>query len=65
MAAAAGQDPLLFRLNHLKDRRMRSVLEAVAQKFDYTPAKPPSGRGFGIACGIDAETYVAAMAEVK
>ena len=64
MAAAAGQDPLDFRLRHLKDRRMRSVLEAVAQKFGYTPAKPPSGRGFGIACGIDAETAVAAMAEV-
>ena len=43
---------------------MRSVLEAVAQRFNYTSAKPPSGRGFGIACGIDAETYVAAMAEV-
>ena len=64
MAAAAGQDPLDFRLRHLKDRRMRSVLEAVAQKFGYTSAKPPSGRGIGIACGIDAETYVAAMAEV-
>ena len=64
MAAAAGQDPLAFRLRHLKDPRMRSVLEAVAEKFGYTAAKPPSGRGIGIACGIDAETYVAAMAEV-
>jgi isoquinoline 1-oxidoreductase len=65
MAAATGQDPLAFRLNHLKDKRMRSVLEAVAKKFGYTAAKPPSGRGIGIACGIDAETYVAAMAEVE
>jgi isoquinoline 1-oxidoreductase len=65
MAAAAGRDPLEFRLSHLKDPRMRSVLEAVAQQFGYTPAPPPSGRGFGIACGIDAETYVAAMAEVE
>ncbi len=64
MAARAGRDPLAFRLDHLKDRRMRSVLTAVAQRFNYTPAKPPSGRGIGIACGIDAETYVAAMAEV-
>jgi isoquinoline 1-oxidoreductase len=37
----------------------------VAQKFSYTPAKPPSRRGIAIACGIDAETYVAAMAEVE
>jgi len=65
MAAAAGQDPLAFRLRHLRDRRMRSVLEAVAQKFGYKPAKVPSRRGIGIACGIDAETCVAAMAEVE
>ncbi len=65
MAAASGQDPLTFRLNHLRDRRMRSVLEAVAKKFGYTPEKSSGGRGVGIACGIDAETYVAAMAEVE
>lgn len=65
MAEAAGQDPLEFRLSHLKDRRMRSVLEAAAEKFGYAPKKTPSGRGIGIACGIDAETYVAAMAEVE
>ena len=65
MAAAAGRDPLEFRLGHLKDPRMRSVLEAVAEKFGYTPAAPPSGRGIGIACGIDAETYVAVMAEAQ
>ena len=44
---------------------MRKVLLAAARQFGWTPAKPPSGRGFGIACGIDAETYVAAMAEVE
>ena len=65
MAAKAGKDPLQYRLEHLKDRRMRSVLEAAARKFGWTAAKPPSGRGFGISCGIDAETYVAAMAEVQ
>jgi len=65
MAAAAGQDPLEFRLRHLKDARMRSALKAVARQFGYTAAKPPSGRGIGISCGIDAETYVASMAEVE
>ncbi|NNF99351.1 MAG: xanthine dehydrogenase family protein molybdopterin-binding subunit [Desulfobacteraceae bacterium] len=64
MAAKAGKDPLEFRLGQLKDRRMRSVLEAAAKKFGWTSAKTPSGRGFGISCGIDAETYVATMAEV-
>ena len=65
MAEAAGRDPFAFRLLHLKDPRMRSVLEAAAKQFGYTPAKPPSGRGIGIACGIDAETYVATLAEVE
>lgn len=65
MAAAAGRDPLEFRLSHLADKRMRTVLETAARRFGWTPAKPPSGRGFGISCGIDAETYVATMAEVE
>ncbi len=65
MAARAGKDPLAFRLEHLKDSRMRRVLLAAAEKFGWTPAVPPSGRGVGISCGIDAETYVAAMAEIE
>jgi len=64
MAAAAGQDPLEFRLRHLKNNRMRRVLEAAARQFGWISSKTPSGRGWGIACGIDAETYVATMAEV-
>ena len=44
---------------------MRGVLQAAAEQFGWKPAKPPSGRGWGISCGIDAETYVAAMAEVE
>ena len=44
---------------------MLRVLEAAAKQFGWTPAKTPSGRGYGVSCGIDAETFVAAMAEVK
>jgi isoquinoline 1-oxidoreductase len=65
MAVKAGIDPLEFRLNNLKDKKMIGVLKAAAEKFDWTPAKGPSGRGFGIACGIDTGTYVATMAEVE
>ena len=64
MAQKAGIDPLAFRLKNLRDPRMVRVLEAVAEKFGYSPAKVPSGRGYGMSCGIDAGTYVAAMAEV-
>ena len=65
MAAKAGIDPLEFRLNNLSDEKMLPVLKAAADKFGWKPAKSPTGRGFGIACGIDAGTYVAAIAEVE
>ena len=65
MASKAGVDPLQFRLKHLKDKRMISVLKAAAKMFGWQPIKTPSGRGYGIACGIDAGTYVAFMAEVE
>jgi isoquinoline 1-oxidoreductase len=65
MASKLGRDPLEFRLENLTDERMRGVLTAVAEKFGWSASKAPSGRGFGIACGIDAGTYVAFMAEVE
>jgi isoquinoline 1-oxidoreductase len=65
MAAKAGIDPLEFRLKHMKDEKMIGVLKAVADKFGYTPSKLPSGRGYGIACGIDAGTYAAHMGEIE
>jgi isoquinoline 1-oxidoreductase len=65
MASAAGIDPLEFRLKNLKDEKMIACLKAVAEKFGYTPGKGPSGRGYGIAVGTDAGTWVAHMAEVK
>jgi isoquinoline 1-oxidoreductase len=65
MASAAGVDPLEFRLKNLKDERMKGCLTAVADKFGYKPGKSPSGRGIGIACGADAGTWVAHMAEVS
>ncbi|MBW1861643.1 MAG: xanthine dehydrogenase family protein molybdopterin-binding subunit [Deltaproteobacteria bacterium] len=65
MASKAGKDPLEFRLNHLSDRRMRRVLKAAANKFGWKPSKAPSGRGYGVACGIRSGAYVATMAEVE
>ncbi|KPJ69657.1 hypothetical protein AMJ44_03110 [candidate division WOR-1 bacterium DG_54_3] len=65
LAEKAGMDPLEFRLKNLKDKRMIRVLQAAAEKFGWKPAKVPSGRGYGIASGIDSGTYVAHMAEVE
>lgn len=65
MAAKAGIDPVEFRLKNLQDEKMRGVLTAAAKQFGWTSAKPPAGRGFGVALGIDSGTYVATMAEVE
>ncbi|HSB64648.1 MAG TPA: molybdopterin cofactor-binding domain-containing protein [Thermoanaerobaculia bacterium] len=65
MAAKAGVDPLEFRLNNTSDARMRRVLETAAARFGWKKAAGPSGRGVGMACGIDAGTYVALVAEVR
>ncbi|MEJ2202755.1 MAG: molybdopterin-dependent oxidoreductase [Gemmatimonadota bacterium] len=65
MAAAAGIDPLEFRLRNASDERLRGVLEALRKAVSWTPAPAPSGRGWGIACGLDAGTYVALAAKVS
>jgi CO/xanthine dehydrogenase Mo-binding subunit len=65
MASKAGMDPLEFRLKNLSDERMLGVLKAAAEKFGWTSTKAPSGRGFGIACGIDSGSYVAIIAEAQ
>src|SRR4029077_4211582 len=67
MAAAAGVDPLEFRLRNTSDARMRKVLQAAADAFGWKSAKAPAGskgKGRGIACGVDAGTYVALIAEI-
>jgi nicotinate dehydrogenase subunit B len=65
MASRAGIDPLQFRMNHLRDGKMRRVLQAAADKFGWKPLKIPSGQGLGVACGIRSGAYVATMAEVE
>ncbi|NIN71142.1 MAG: molybdopterin-dependent oxidoreductase [Gemmatimonadetes bacterium] len=66
MAAAAGIDPLEFRLRNTTDERMLAVLNRVSEVYGWEAAVAPqkSGRGRGLACGIDAETYVALVADV-
>jgi nicotinate dehydrogenase subunit B len=64
MAAKLKVDPLEFRLKNTSDARMRRVLEEAAKRFGYKGAASPSGRGYGIACAIDAGSYVAQIAEV-
>ncbi|MGW8315135.1 MAG: molybdopterin cofactor-binding domain-containing protein [Bacteroidales bacterium] len=66
LAAAAGTDPLEFRLRHLEHfPKMAKVLKTGAEKFGWTPAKGPSGRGYGFAAGIDVNTDVVVFVEVE
>jgi isoquinoline 1-oxidoreductase len=65
MAAAAKRDPLAFRLHNATDPRARGVLEAAARAAGWTAAPGPSGKGRGIAIGIDSGTYCAIVAEVQ
>jgi nicotinate dehydrogenase subunit B len=48
LAAAAGIDPLAFRLRHLDDPRARAVLVAAAERSGFTRRERSSGRGSGI-----------------
>ena len=64
MAANIGMDPVEFRFKNLKDKRMIRTLKAAANKFDWTSIKSPSGKGWGVACGVDAGSYVTLMAKV-
>jgi nicotinate dehydrogenase subunit B len=65
MAAKAAMDPLEFRMKHLGNGKMKRLLKAAAERFGWRPARAPSGRGYGVACGTDAGTLVATMAEVR
>jgi CO/xanthine dehydrogenase Mo-binding subunit len=58
-------DPIEFRLRQLKDARLARVLKAAAEHWGWQPAKGPSGRGLGVACGSDAGAYVAAIVQVE
>jgi CO/xanthine dehydrogenase Mo-binding subunit len=67
LAAAAGMDPLQFRLAHLDNPRLRAVLETAAQRFGWQERfkeKNPKV-GIGLACGTEKGSYVAACAEVE
>jgi CO/xanthine dehydrogenase Mo-binding subunit len=69
LAQAASLDPLAFRLAHLKEPRLRDVLEKAAERFRFLErfGSIPSGdgeRGIGLACGTEKGSFVAACVAV-
>ncbi len=69
LAAAAGEDPLAFRLKHLTNERLAGVLRAAAERFGWAERRKALAgnptRGVGIACGTEKGSYAAACAEVE
>ena len=67
LAAAAGIDPVAFRLAHITDERERAVIEAVAKAAVWKPGEKGDGRrgrGIGYARYKTVATYTAVIAEV-
>jgi nicotinate dehydrogenase subunit B len=68
LAAAAGVDPVAFRLAHLKDPRARAVIEAVARKAGWKEGEKGDGRrgrGIGFSKYKNLACYVAVIADVE
>ena len=67
LAAAAGVDPLEFRLAHLEPGRLRDVLEEAAKRFNWRERVKERRKNFGVglACGTEKGSYVAACVEIE
>src|SRR5436190_3830229 len=69
LAAAAGVDPLEFRLRHLTNDRLRAVLVAAADKFGWKGAwkkhSSTQRTGIGLACGSEKGSYVACGVRIE
>lgn len=66
IAAERGEDPVAFRLRHLRDERAKDVIRAAAARAGWKPEKEP-GIGYGIGFGRYKNTgaYCAAVAEIE
>jgi len=67
LAAAAGADPVQFRLQHLDDARARDVISAAAQRFGWsdTSRRKLPGRGFAFARYKNLAAYCAVACEME
>jgi CO/xanthine dehydrogenase Mo-binding subunit len=66
IAAERGEDPVAFRLRHLKDERAKDVIRAAAKLAKWKPAaKPGTGYGVGYSRYKNTGAYCAAVAEIE
>jgi len=66
IATGRGEDPVAFRLRHLRDERAKDVIRAVAKRAKWKPEKR-IGIGYGMAFARYKNTgaYCAAVAEIE
>lgn len=66
LTSERGEDPVAFRLRHLRDSRAQDVIRRVAQRANWKPQKQPGrGHGIGFARYKNTGAYCAVVAEVE
>ena len=66
IAAERGEDPVAFRLRHLRDERAKDVIRAAARRANWKPEKRAgTGYGIGFARYKNTGAYCAVIAEVE
>ncbi|MCW2079694.1 UNVERIFIED_ORG: CO/xanthine dehydrogenase Mo-binding subunit [Bradyrhizobium japonicum] len=66
IATLRGEDPIAFRLRHLRDERARDVIRAAARRAAWKPQKQAGiGHGVGFARYKNTGAYCAAIAEIE
>lgn len=69
LAAKTGENPLAFRLRHLKEERLRNVLSAAAEKFGWEKRwrahATPQKEGLGLACGTEKGSFAACCVRIE
>jgi CO/xanthine dehydrogenase Mo-binding subunit len=69
MALAAGRDPVEFRLRYLEEPRARAVIEAAADRANWTAMPRPRGngcgRGFAFSQYKNRQVYMAAVVDLS
>jgi nicotinate dehydrogenase subunit B len=66
LADERGEDPVGFRLRHLRDERAKDVIRAAAKRANWKPGKKAGiGYGFGFARYKNTGAYCAVVAEIE
>ncbi len=66
IATERGEDPVAFRLRHLRDDRAKDVIRAAAKRAKWKPSRQPGiGHGIGFARYKNTGAYCAVVAEIE